>query len=100
VGISEVVYNQAYSVDTKAASIFAAAGVRLRQFSPPQSGLNDLSIAPPKHNDEPNRSPEALHDAILEEDYLHMAQELSGWYENDSRPVVLTPPQGYDVVMK
>ncbi|KAF2802004.1 uncharacterized protein BDZ99DRAFT_402452 [Mytilinidion resinicola] len=37
VGISEVVYNQAYSVDTKAASIFAAAGVKLRQFSPVSS---------------------------------------------------------------
>ncbi|KAF2201295.1 hypothetical protein GQ43DRAFT_440727 [Delitschia confertaspora ATCC 74209] len=43
VGISEVVYNQAYLVDTKTAEIFAESGVRLRQFSPPREGLVDLS---------------------------------------------------------
>ncbi|OCK76414.1 hypothetical protein K432DRAFT_360438 [Lepidopterella palustris CBS 459.81] len=98
VGISEVVYNQAYSVDTKAAEIFASGGVHLRQFTPPRDGLVDLSIAPPTNDTD--RSPDALHNVILEEDYLHMAQELSGWYENEGTPVVLTPPKGYDAVMK
>ncbi|KAK3207977.1 hypothetical protein GRF29_96g1073066 [Pseudopithomyces chartarum] len=46
VGISEVVYNQGYMVDTKTAEIFAESGVRLRQFSPPREGLVDLSPAP------------------------------------------------------
>jgi dCMP deaminase len=44
VGISEVVYNQGYLVDTQTAKIFAEGGVRLRQFSPPTNGLVDLSI--------------------------------------------------------
>jgi hypothetical protein len=67
----------------------------------PHSGLTDLSVAPKlKVEDDRSRSPEALHDAILEEDYLHMAQELSGWYENESKPVVLTPLRNHDVVMK
>ncbi|KAH7378318.1 cytidine deaminase-like protein [Pyrenochaeta sp. MPI-SDFR-AT-0127] len=44
VGISEVVYNQGYMVDTKTAEIFAESGVRLRQFSPPTGGLVDLSV--------------------------------------------------------
>jgi len=44
VGISEVVYNQGYLVDTKTAEIFAESGVRLRQFSPPRNGLVDLSL--------------------------------------------------------
>lgn len=44
VGISEVVYNQGYMVDTMTANIFAQSGVRLRQFSPPADGLVDLSI--------------------------------------------------------
>lgn len=44
VGISEVVYNQGYMVDTKTAEIFAESGVRLRQFSPPTDGLVDLSL--------------------------------------------------------
>ncbi|KAI8937931.1 hypothetical protein NX059_005614 [Plenodomus lindquistii] len=44
VGISEVVYNQGYLVDTQTAEIFAESGVRLRQFSPPAGGLVDLSI--------------------------------------------------------
>lgn len=43
VGISEVVYNQGYLVDTKTAEIFAESGVRLRQFSPPREGLVELS---------------------------------------------------------
>jgi dCMP deaminase len=34
VGISEVIYNQGYSMDKEAATIFKEAGVRLRQFSP------------------------------------------------------------------
>lgn len=44
VGISEVVYNQGYLVDTQTADIFAESGVRLRQFSPPTGGLVDLSL--------------------------------------------------------
>jgi dCMP deaminase len=44
VGISEVVYNQGYMVDTMTANIFAESGVRLRQFSPPTEGLVDLSL--------------------------------------------------------
>ncbi|PVH92402.1 hypothetical protein DM02DRAFT_700005 [Periconia macrospinosa] len=43
VGISEVVYNQGYLVDTKTAEIFAESGVRLRQFTPPREGLVLLS---------------------------------------------------------
>ncbi|KAL7622976.1 Deoxycytidine monophosphate (dCMP) deaminase [Parahypoxylon ruwenzoriense] len=42
VGISEVVYNQGYSMDTETARIFGAAGIRLRQFSPPANGLIHL----------------------------------------------------------
>ncbi|KAF1943885.1 hypothetical protein EJ02DRAFT_399590 [Clathrospora elynae] len=44
VGISEVVYNQGYVVDTETAKIFADGGVTLRQFSPPTDGLVDLSL--------------------------------------------------------
>lgn len=43
-GISEVVYNQGYMVDSNTAAIFAESGVRLRQFSPPTDGLVDLSV--------------------------------------------------------
>ena len=35
----------------------------------PRVGLVDLSLSPP----EDDRSPDVLHDAILNEDYLHMA---------------------------
>ncbi|KAI0470687.1 cytidine deaminase-like protein [Xylariaceae sp. FL0804] len=42
VGIGEVVYSQAYSMDGEAARIFRAAGVKLRQFSPPANGLIHL----------------------------------------------------------
>ncbi|RYC56578.1 hypothetical protein CHU98_g9636 [Xylaria longipes] len=34
VGISEVVYNQGYSMDGETARVFLSAGVKLRQFSP------------------------------------------------------------------
>lgn len=51
VGISEVVYNQGYMVDTMTAKIFAESGVRLRQFSPPTDGLVDLSIGIPADAD-------------------------------------------------
>ena len=40
----------------------------------PRVGLVDLSLSPP----EDDRSPDALPDAIPNEDYLHIAQELSG----------------------
>jgi dCMP deaminase len=39
VGISEVVFNQSYNMDDASAAIFSEAGVKLRQFSPPRSGL-------------------------------------------------------------
>ncbi|KAE8154781.1 cytidine deaminase-like protein [Aspergillus avenaceus] len=39
VGISEVVYSQGYNMDQDSAAILEAAGIRLRQFSPPQNGL-------------------------------------------------------------
>ncbi|KAL4746773.1 hypothetical protein BDW72DRAFT_184169 [Aspergillus terricola var. indicus] len=39
VGISEVVYSQGYNMDSDSAAILAAAGIRLRQFSPPRNGL-------------------------------------------------------------
>ncbi|KAI1494982.1 cytidine deaminase-like protein [Biscogniauxia mediterranea] len=42
VGISEVVYNQGYSMDGEAAQVFRTAGVKLRQFSPPPNGLIHL----------------------------------------------------------
>lgn len=39
VGISEVVYSQGYNMDQESAAILKAAGVCLRQFSPPRNGL-------------------------------------------------------------
>ena len=42
VGISEVVFSQSYNMDSETASIFSEAGVKLRQFSPPKSGLINL----------------------------------------------------------
>lgn len=42
VGIAEVVYGEKYYMDVEAASIFREAGVKLRQFLPPEDGLIDL----------------------------------------------------------
>lgn len=42
VGISEVVYNHGYSMDTETASVFRESGVMLRQFVPPANGLIHL----------------------------------------------------------
>ncbi|PWY63305.1 deoxycytidylate deaminase [Aspergillus heteromorphus CBS 117.55] len=39
VGITEVVYSQGYNMDSESATILKAAGVQLRQFSPPRNGL-------------------------------------------------------------
>ncbi|KAH8434739.1 deoxycytidine monophosphate deaminase [Aspergillus melleus] len=39
VGISEVVYSKGYNMDQDSATILRTAGIRLRQFSPPQNGL-------------------------------------------------------------
>ncbi|KAJ0416019.1 cytidine deaminase-like protein [Aspergillus carlsbadensis] len=39
VGISEVVYSQGYNMDKDSAAILEAAGIHLRQFSPPRNGL-------------------------------------------------------------
>ncbi|EFW19817.1 Deoxycytidine monophosphate (dCMP) deaminase [Coccidioides posadasii str. Silveira] len=41
-GISEVVYSQAYDMDRETAAILEEAGVKLRQFSPPCNGLIDI----------------------------------------------------------
>jgi dCMP deaminase len=43
VGITEVVYSESYYMDAEAAKIFQAAGVKLRQFSPPKEDLVDLN---------------------------------------------------------
>ncbi|KAM3075131.1 Deoxycytidine monophosphate (dCMP) deaminase [Clarireedia jacksonii] len=42
VGIKEVVYSQGYSMDADTEKVFAKAGVRLRQFTPPANGLIHL----------------------------------------------------------
>lgn len=47
VGITEVVYSQSYYMDAEAAKIFKAAGVKLRQFSPPREGLVNLMVEEP-----------------------------------------------------
>ncbi|KAK6542948.1 Deoxycytidine monophosphate (dCMP) deaminase [Orbilia ellipsospora] len=39
VGISEVVYSQAYSMDNRTADVLSEGGVKLRQFSPPREGV-------------------------------------------------------------
>jgi dCMP deaminase len=44
VGISEVVFSQSYNMDMETAAIFKEAGVTLRQFSPPRSGLINLEL--------------------------------------------------------
>jgi len=43
VGITEVVFNRSYYMDSETAKIFNEAGVKLRQFSPSKEGLVDLS---------------------------------------------------------
>jgi dCMP deaminase len=43
VGITEVVYSRSYYMDIEAAKLFQQAGVKLRQFSPPQDGMVKLS---------------------------------------------------------
>ncbi|KAF4591703.1 Deoxycytidylate deaminase [Ophiocordyceps camponoti-floridani] len=42
VGIAEVVYARDYSMDSATAAVFAQAGVSLRQFTPPHTGLVHL----------------------------------------------------------
>jgi dCMP deaminase len=39
IGVTEVVYNVSYSMDTQAEDVMRAGGVKVRQFSPPQEGL-------------------------------------------------------------
>ncbi len=48
VGIAEVVYSQAYSMDTETSSVFKEAGVRLRQFTP--VGNSTIHITRPHAN--------------------------------------------------
>ena len=43
VGISEVVYNQGYSMDGETAAVFRQAGVKLRQFVPVSDGVVSFS---------------------------------------------------------
>nr|POE74398.1 deoxycytidylate deaminase [Quercus suber] len=43
VGITEVVFNESYYMDSEAAQLFKEAGVQLRQFSPPEEGLFNLA---------------------------------------------------------
>ncbi|KAF2147565.1 uncharacterized protein K452DRAFT_9064, partial [Aplosporella prunicola CBS 121167] len=45
VGIAEVVYRHAYSMDEAAAAVFREGGVVLRQFVPPQEGLVEVGGA-------------------------------------------------------
>lgn len=42
VGITEVVFNKSYYMDSEAAKLFEEAGVKLRQFSPPAEGQVNL----------------------------------------------------------
>ena len=39
VGVKEVVYSQSYNMDDASRRVLKEAGVELRQFSPPRSGL-------------------------------------------------------------
>jgi dCMP deaminase len=39
VGVREVVYSQGYNMDEASRGVLRDAGVELRQFSPPKSGL-------------------------------------------------------------
>lgn len=54
VGISEVVFSQSYNMDTQTAAIFREAGVKLRQFSPPKSGLVNLALDDERDEEEQN----------------------------------------------
>ncbi|KAJ8605045.1 hypothetical protein MRB53_041557 [Persea americana] len=42
VGITEVVYGEKYYMDAEAAKLFTQAGIRIRQFAAPETGLVDL----------------------------------------------------------
>ncbi|ORY03135.1 cytidine deaminase-like protein [Clohesyomyces aquaticus] len=66
VGISEVVYNQGYLVDTKTAEIFAEGGVKLRQFTPPTGGLVDLSLVTSLHGRGASRTSGAPRDGAFD----------------------------------
>jgi dCMP deaminase len=68
VGISEVVYNQGYLVDTMTARIFAESGVRLRQFSPPTDGLVDLSVG--IAFDESTEEPEDVRNVLNDDSFV------------------------------
>jgi dCMP deaminase len=74
VGISEVVYNQGYLVDTKTAEIFAESGVRLRQFSPPRNGLVDLSSGLPQDAvagaEEASTKPEDIREILGDDNFV------------------------------
>jgi len=43
-GIGEVVFSQGYNMDDATARVFQEAGVKLRQFSPPTSGLVTVDL--------------------------------------------------------
>lgn len=44
VGVKEVVYSQTYNMDDASRRVLSEAGVELRQFSPPRSGLVGFGI--------------------------------------------------------
>lgn len=69
VGISEVVYNQGYMVDTLTAKIFAESGVKLRQFSPPTDGLVDLSLGVPSNGSTTTKS-EDIRDLLNDDSFI------------------------------
>lgn len=73
VGISEVVYNQDYMVDTMTAKIFAESGVRLRQFSPPTDGLVDLSMRSEAGKDAPPNG-EDIRDVLNDDSFVRPIQ--------------------------
>jgi dCMP deaminase len=73
VGISEVVYNQGYMVDTMTAKIFAESGVKLRQFSPPTDGLVDLSMGI-QPGDKSKVETEDVREALNDDSFLRPLQ--------------------------
>jgi dCMP deaminase len=45
VGVREVVYSQSYNMDEASRGVLKEAGVELRQYSPPTSGLVGFTVA-------------------------------------------------------
>ncbi|RMZ92016.1 hypothetical protein DV736_g745, partial [Chaetothyriales sp. CBS 134916] len=51
VGVKEVVYSQSYNMDNASRRVLKEAGVGLRQFSPPRSGLVSAGMRPESSKD-------------------------------------------------